>query len=198
MGTERRRVGHFSQEVWCGIRSSDTIPAEVVPPGQSRQADGIVLSVMNEIAAMLEALIASGKTDSIDVHRAPVGAHDRARLRDVLGQGEIEARLNCLGPTHIQETAVSGVWWVTHYSDDRRVLGEFVEVTTCPELLSTSPVDLHAGLKLLHTRLSAETHTADSEDVARRLKAMGLAFGDSVHRSLNADGQMKGGNGNAE
>ncbi len=198
MDTEKPRVGHFSQEVRCGIRGADTIPVEIVPSGQGGQADGIFLSVMNEIAAMLEALITSGQTDSIDLHRAPVGAHDRARLRDVLGQGEIEARLNCLGPTRIQETAVSGVWWVTHYSDDRRVLGELVEVTTCPELLSTSPVDLHAGLKLLHTRLSAETHTADPEDVARRLKAMGLAFGDSVHRSLNADGQIEGGNGNAE
>ncbi len=198
METEQRRAGRFRREARWGINNPDTIPVEVVPSGQGHQADGIFLSVMNEIAAMLEALIASGKTASIDLRRAPLGARDRARLRDVLGQGEIEARINCLGLTHLKETAVSGVWWVTHYSEDRRMLGEFVEVTTCPELLSTSPADLHAGLTLLHTRLSAETHAPDPEDIARRLKAMGLASGDGVQCSPNADGQTKGGNSHAE
>lgn len=198
MDTEQRRARGFSREVQCGVRALDAIPIEVVPSEQGRQASGILLSVVNEIAAMLEALMASGKTDSIDLRRAPVSPQDRARLREMLGQGELEARLNCLGPTHIHETAVSGVWWVTHYSDDGRVLGEFIEVTTCPEMFTTSPQELHAGLDRLHARLSAETCAADPEDIARKLRALGLTSGDSANRGPNTDPQVKRGNGNVE
>ena len=106
--------------------------------------------------------------------------------------------MNCLGPTHIHETAVSGVWWVTHYGDDRTVLGEFIEVTTCPELFTTAPQDLHAGLDRLHARLSAEAAASGPEDIATRLRAIGFTSEDIAQHGPSTEQQFTRGNGHVE
>lgn len=152
----------------------NSIPIEIGNSEQCSPVASMALSILNEITALLEALISSGQTNSIDLQRAPLGEHELAKLRDMLGRGELGAELDCLGPTQIRETAVSGVWWVTHYSEDRRVVGEFIEVTTCPEMLITPAEELASGLSQLRSRLSADTHVRDPVDIARSLEALGL------------------------
>jgi hydrogenase-1 operon protein HyaF len=185
--------GHSS--AMSGLNS---IPIEVETSRQGSSVASITLSILNEITAMLEALISSGQTNSIDLHRAPLGEQELARLRDMLGRGELGAELDCLGPTQIRETAVSGVWWVTHYSDDRRVVGEFIEVTTCPEMLSTPANELASGLSLLRSRLSTDAQVRDPADIARSLEALGLAPRHSSQDDPEINQQVKRGNGNAE
>jgi hydrogenase-1 operon protein HyaF len=178
-----------------GLKS---IPVEVETSPQGAAAVSIALPVLNEITAMLEALISSGQPSSIDLQREPLGTQDHAKLRDTLGRGELAAELDCLGPTQITETAVSGVWWVTHYSEDGRVVGEFIEVTTCPEMLITAEGELASGLSLLRSRLATEAHVRDSGDIAKRVEALGLTPRDSCKVDPKINQQVKRGNGNAE
>lgn len=172
-----------------------SIPVTVVTAGHDDAPANVVLPVLHEIAAMLEALIASGRSASIDLRRAPLSAPDHDRLRAVLGQGEIEARLDCLGPVAVAETGISGVWWITYYSEDSRVVGEFIEVTTCPEILGTSAADIPAGLKRLRTRLEKHTQVADPDDLAAKAAALGFTPDDNLLHHLHPVAPAKRGNG---
>lgn len=186
-----------------GLKS---IPVEVETSPQGTPAVSIALSILNEITALLEALVASGETRSIDLQRQPLSPQDHDKLRDMLGQGELDAQLDCLGPTQIRETAVSGVWWITHYSEDRRIVGEedrrivgeFIEVTTCPDMLITPAEGLASGLSLLRSRLSTEAQVMDPGDIARSLEALGLTPRHSSQDDPKVNQQVKRGNGNAE
>lgn len=178
-----------------GLKS---IPVEVETSPQGTPAVSIALSILNEITALLEALVASGETRSIDLQRQPLSPQDHDKLRDMLGQGELDAQLDCLGPTQIRETAVSGVWWITHYSEDRRIVGEFIEVTTCPEMLITPAAELASGLNLLRSRLSTDAQARDPGDIVKSLEALGLTPRHSSQADPKINQQVKRGNGNAE
>ena len=175
-----------------------SIPVEVEAPGQGSPGIGIAQSILSEISAMLEALIASGQTGCIDLQRQPLAPRDLARLRDALGRGELVAELDCLGPTRIMETAVSGVWWITHYREDGRAVGEFIEVTTCPDLLVTPAEELASGLSLLGARLTTNTQVKDPADIASRVAALGLQPSDGSRNDHKLNQQVKRGNGHAE
>ena len=43
---------------------------------------------------------------------------DRDQLEQLLGRGEVQARLEIAGPSEIWETAYAGVWWVRHALQD--------------------------------------------------------------------------------
>ena len=176
----------------------DSIPVEVEADAQGAVTLDVALSVLSEIRAMLEALIACGQTGCIDLQRQPLAPRDHARLRDTLGRGELVAELDCLGPTRIVETAVSGVWWLTHYREDGRVVGEFIEVTTCPDLLVTPTEELASGLSQLGAPLTRAAHVKDPADIASRVEALGLQPRDGCPNDPNLNQQVKRGNGHAE
>jgi hydrogenase-1 operon protein HyaF len=180
------------------VSGRNSIPVEIETSPQGSPVVSVALSILNEITAMLEALIASGKIGSIDLQRQPLSPQDHDKLRDMLGQGELDAQLDCLGPTQIRETAVSGVWWITHYSEDRRIVGEFIEVTTCPEMLITPAEELVSGLSLLRSRLSTDAHVKDPADIAKSLEALGLTPRHSSQDDPKINQQVKRGNGDAE
>lgn len=178
-----------------GLKS---IPVEVETSPQGAPAVSIAPSILSQITAMLEALISSGQANSIDLQREPLEPQDHTKLRDTLGRGELAAELICLGPTQIRETAVSGVWWITHYSEDGRVVGEFIEVTTCPEMLITPAAELASGLSLLRSRLSMDAQVRDPGDIVKSLEALGLTPRHSFQADPKINQQVKRGNGNAE
>ncbi|MGI9321852.1 MAG: hydrogenase expression/formation C-terminal domain-containing protein [Thiogranum sp.] len=178
-----------------GLRS---IPVEVETSPQGAPAISIAPSILNQITAMLETLISSGQASNIDLQREPLSPQDHAKLRDMLGHGELAAELDCLGPTQIMETGVSGVWWVTHYREDRRVVGEFIEVTTCPDMLVTSAQELASGLSRLRSRLSIDAHARNPADIARRVEALGLKPKEGSKHDPKINQQVKRGNGDAE
>jgi hydrogenase-1 operon protein HyaF len=180
------------------VNNLNSIPVTVVTAEHDDTPANVVLPILHQIAAMLEALISSGQTNSIDLRRAPLSPQDRDKLRDMLGVGEVKAQIDCLGPTSIDETAVSGVWWITHYSADSRTVGEFIEVTACPDILNTPRSQLLSGLSLLRTRLSDDSHVPDPDDIAQRLAAMGLHPNDSFLFDSSVNQPVNRGNGNAE
>jgi hydrogenase-1 operon protein HyaF len=135
-----------------------------IPIAVADDADGLTLSgnadpVLHEIQSLLNDLVTSGKSASVDLRSLPLLPGDYEKLKEVLGQGEVSATIDAMGPTQVRETAVHGVWWVTHYNCDATVIAEFIEVTDMPEILRTHPADARAGLDLLQSRLTPATET---------------------------------------
>ena len=152
----------------------EAIPVAVDGECAAAGAPGNALAILHEIEAMLASLAQRGQAGSIDLRRTPLCREDYAYLQDSLGRGEASAEVDALGVSHIQETAVPGVWWIKHRNTAGKVVGEFIEVARCPELLMTPEAALHDGQQLLRDRLRAPRTPLDPEDIARRLEAIGL------------------------
>jgi hydrogenase-1 operon protein HyaF len=118
-------------------------------------SDGNGRAVLREIEQRLELLLTKGEESSIDLSRLPFGPGDHALLAKTLGEGEVSAEVNSLGPTQVRETAIPGVWWVTHFNADDEVMAEFIEVTRCPAIVLTPRDDLQEGVAALRARLHA-------------------------------------------
>ena len=125
---------------------------------------GNALPILHEIESLLNVLVASGKGASIDLRSLPMLPGDYEQLQRWLGEGEVSASVEAFGPTRVRETAVRGVWWVTHYSADDQVIAEFIEIAQVPEILKTHPADARQSLATLRSRLlqSAETTEGDA------------------------------------
>ena len=87
---------------------------------------------------------------------------DHALLRETLGRGEIHASLDALGATEIYETAIAGIWWVTHYNSRDENIAEYIEITTLPEILKTDPQDIEQGERQLQQLIAGLTPDRDS------------------------------------
>ena len=110
-------------------------------------------ALLHELQTHLRALTERDATDAIDLRGLPLSAADMRLLEEFLGVGEIEARIEALGPTRVYETRYSGIWRVTHYSEDGKVVADVLEVTRQPGILSTPPADAVDGLKRLREAL---------------------------------------------
>ena len=135
-----------------------------IPIAVANDVAGLTLSgnadpVLHEIQSLLNDLVTTGKSASIDLRSLPLFPGDYEKLKEVLGQGEVSATIDAMGPTQVRETSVHGVWWVTHYNSDETIIAEFIEVTYIPEILRTHPADARVGLELLHSRLTPATET---------------------------------------
>jgi hydrogenase-1 operon protein HyaF len=128
------------------------IPITVVPTASDEALNAPAL--LSEIAVLLERLVESDATESIDLRSLPLAPADYACLEEVLGQGEVSAEIDAAGPTRVRETAVHGVWWVTHLNALGEPTAEFIEVTYAPEILKTHPSDAQAGLARLRSHLA--------------------------------------------
>jgi len=137
--------------------------------------DATTLAVLNELEAMLEVLASSGAGNSVDLRRSPLAQHEYQQLKTTLGEGEVSADIDSCGRTRVYETAVPGIWWVTHYNQDEKAVGEFIEVTAYPEILRSQPEDLRTAAGRLRERVSRRSQRApDPEDIVRSLKVLGL------------------------
>lgn len=112
-------------------------------------------AILYELVGMLETLLDTGRGSAIDLRSLPLAPGEYEQLRSTLGEGEVSAEVDALGPTRIRETAIHGVWWITHYNTHDQVLAEFLEVTEVPQLLKTECDDIREGLDLLNERLAS-------------------------------------------
>lgn len=130
----------------------DEIGVTVIQVG----GDGNARAVLREIETLLAALVERDEDGSIDLSSLPLTPEDYDLLEETLGEGEVTAEVNSLGPTRVHETGIPGVWWVVHYNEDDEVMAEFIEVTYCPEILLTPVDDAKDGLEALRARLFEE------------------------------------------
>jgi hydrogenase-1 operon protein HyaF len=112
-----------------------------------------VLPLLHEIRHALAQLLEQGKETVIDLRSIPLAPGEQTAIEQALGEGEVQAVLSALGPSDFRETSYPGVWVVTHYNRDDKIVGKFVEVASIPSLLRSQTEDMAAGLRRLETRL---------------------------------------------
>jgi len=117
----------------------------------------LVEGVLHEVARLLHWLaLDPGLAEVIDLRSLPLQEADRALLRQRLGDGEIDATLNLLGPTNIRETAYAGVWWARQMDADDRCALEQIIIARVPPLLLAHPADIDDAAR----RLSGDLNRA--------------------------------------
>jgi HupH hydrogenase expression protein len=136
-----------------GVKVVTSAPAEAREPDGDGYQGAYALAILHEIKGMLEGLARAGKEDSIDLRSLPTGPGDYQRLKQLLGQGEVSATVEAMGPTRIYETVYPGVWWVTHFNADEEVIADRIEVTLQPQMLKSHPSDVTEGLERLRSCL---------------------------------------------
>jgi hydrogenase-1 operon protein HyaF len=108
-----------------------------------------VRPLLNEIRHALEKLLATGESSAIDLRSIPLAPGEEDQIVEALGEGELSAELDAMGPSEIRETGYPGVWLVTHYNADRQLMGRFIEITRVPDLLKSQDADIAGGLQRL-------------------------------------------------
>lgn len=117
---------------------------------------GTALPILHQVRHALERLIATGEETRIDLNAMPFGPGDLEHLTALLGRGEVEATVEALGPTHVQETAIPGVWLVDYRSSETQRLTLQIEVAPVPEILRPQPQDLTSAIATLDARLEQD------------------------------------------
>lgn len=117
----------------------------------SGQETGNLQSVVSEIKFALKQLLEQKKSHVIDLRAMPWSPGEEEKLENYLGQGEIQVELNALGRSTFIETRFSGVWIVSHFSEEGEAVGKFIEVTYLPDMIFSQTDDIRAGLEQLNT-----------------------------------------------
>lgn len=115
-----------------------------------------VIPLLHEIRHALAQLLEEGKETVIDLRSIPLAPGEEAAIEQALGEGEMQAVLSALGPSDFRESSYPGVWLVTHYNHDDKIVGKFVEVAIVPSLLRSQTEDMAAGLRRLESRLMGD------------------------------------------
>lgn len=135
-------------------------PLHFMPPAAART--GNERAVLAEVRSHLDRLAETGESSAIDLLALPLSDADRAWLREVLGRGEVRAEVDAAGVSEVQETALAGVWWVTHRDAEERTVAELIEITLLPEILRAATADVAAARDRLD-RLLAGLAAANRE-----------------------------------
>jgi hydrogenase-1 operon protein HyaF len=117
------------------------------------QPTGNVILLLHEVRHALERLADTGEPTMIDLRGIPLGPGEEDALENALGEGEVTATLNALGPSVVRETAIPGVWLVTHRNVNEEISGRFIEITKMPAILESQDVDILRGIAELGERL---------------------------------------------
>jgi len=102
--------------------------------------------ILYEVRHALEELLQSGETSIIDLRSIPLAPGEEETILKTLGQGEVHARLDALGPSDIYETRYAGVWLITHYNEDEAIVSRFIEITKLPDILKSQREDMANSL----------------------------------------------------
>lgn len=114
---------------------------------------GNALPILSEILEALGRLIDGAEPTVIDLGAIPFTGGDEKVLQEVLGRGDVNAVLDAMGESHVQETGIAGVWRVDHYDPNGEIQSRFIEITFIPEILKTQPEDALRGQEILDERL---------------------------------------------
>jgi len=109
--------------------------------------------VLHEIRHALHRLDETGESTVIDLSAIPFAPGDRQQLLEVLGNGEVEASIDAMGRTRINETGFPGVWLVQYQDTSGGEIATHIEITRCPSLLITPEPDVAESAALLAARL---------------------------------------------
>jgi HupH hydrogenase expression protein, C-terminal conserved region len=128
------------------------------PPGSG--PSGNATAILHEIADLLGRLASDGSRGIIDLHAMPLTSGDRAQLEEALAAGEVKVTIDAAGPTEICETVYPGVWWIRHRNETGESVAELIEVTACPEILTSHTDDVREGWARLRRLLDPAASSA--------------------------------------
>ena len=114
-----------------------------------------VQPILHEIRHALVKLLDHGEQTVNDLRSIPLAPGEEDSIIDTLGRGEINARMDALGPSEIYETRYPGVWLVTHYNESESIVSRFIEVTDVPEILKSQQEDIEQARRRLADRLAS-------------------------------------------
>ena len=123
-------------------------------PGQV--PTGNVTPLLHEIRHALEQWLDKGEEHAIDLRGIPMTAAEEQKLTEVLGEGELAARLSLVGISEVIETRFPAVWMITHYNEDDTIVGRYIEICEIPAILKSQQEDARAGLEQLGELLATE------------------------------------------
>ena len=112
-----------------------------------------VRALLSEISTMLAELINDSKSNSIDVRSLPLLPGEYDAIKTILGEGEIKASFDSLGPTHIYETGLAGVWWVRHENENDECVSDVIEITRIPGILESPMNEIEISQSALQQQL---------------------------------------------
>ena len=136
-------------------------------------SDPIVAALLSEIRAKLAEIVVSGTTSRIDLRRLPLPSGGTAALRDLLGNGQVDASFRGVGSCIFSETAVAGVWWGQQYNTGGDLVGEFIEIAYVPELLKCETGEIEQAMKDLGLKVRE----------AQQIRGRGSESSSSTNRS---------------
>ena len=116
---------------------------------------GNVQPLLHEIRHALGRLARDEAGTIIDLRGLPLAPGEESKIEEALGQGEVVAELDALGPSTVRETAYSGVWFVTHRNAEGEIIARFIEVSRVPEILMAQPEDIRLSVEDLTERLES-------------------------------------------
>ncbi len=128
-----------------------TMPAIEMPFPET----GNLEPLLHEILHALDELASQGAERIIDLRALPLAPGEEQRLLQILGTGEVNASLDALGKSSIQESRFSGIWITTHFNSKGEIMGRYIEITRLPQLLATQPEDMAQGLEALRQFIAA-------------------------------------------
>ena len=111
------------------------------------------LPLLHEIAHALRRLHLEGVATTLDLNAIPFGPGDERQLIEFLGTGEVSAKLEAMGESHIRESGFSGVWIIEHWSANGERVAFQIEITKLPAILETQTEDIAEGLSMLQEAL---------------------------------------------
>ena len=114
-----------------------------------------VLPLLHQIKHAMDDLLNNKNNNAvIDLRSIPLAPGEEENLLNILGQGEVKAQLNALGPSEIIETQFNGVWLVTHYNDENEIVSRHIEITYMPEILRSQTQDIKSACERLSQSLA--------------------------------------------
>jgi hydrogenase-1 operon protein HyaF len=134
--------------------SLDAIPIHVIQtPSSTAGLSGNAPPLLREVVELVRRLLDTGESAAIDLTALPLTPADLDWLQSMLGAGEIKVTLQASGESTLNETACTGVWWVTHHNEKGTVTAQFIEIAWVPELVKAHPQDVQFGLDYLESKL---------------------------------------------
>ncbi len=109
---------------------------ETLAPGELDAARAALVAILAALKRFANGSVAPGASLLVDLIDLP--AADRALVNQVLGEGEVAARIDGTPRTQVQESVFAGVWRVVVFAEDTGVLSDFVEVGTMPAAVVAS------------------------------------------------------------
>ena len=129
---------------------------------QTSLVTGMALSIMAEVAGMLQALADKGETGSIDLRSLPLTDADREQLEELMGRGEVKAELEVSGDSTVWETSYPGAWWIRHRGAGGKISSEEITICPVPAIFSAHPADIEAAVNRIKNAI-AELNPSQAE-----------------------------------